>query len=88
MIRSTENGIILNRFSGGNPSTDGDITGVAKNSFRIENGKVTDALSEVMVSGNLAQMLLDIVQISKETVNDGMSILPYIKIKNVTISGK
>ncbi len=88
MIKSTENGIILNRFSGGQPSTDGDITGVAKNSFRIENGKVTDALSEVMVSGNLAQMLLDIVQISKETVNDGMSILPYIKIKNVTISGK
>ncbi len=88
MISSTESGIIMNRFSGGSPGANGDITGVAKNSFLIEKGRVTDALSEVMISGNLAAMLKDIVEISRERVNDGSSILPWIKVRNVVISGK
>jgi PmbA protein len=53
MIKSTERGILLNRFSGGSPGASGDISGVAKNSFLIENGKISDALQETMISFNI-----------------------------------
>ncbi len=88
MIGSTGRGLLMNRFSGGAPSSNGDITGVAKNSFLIENGKVTDAVSEVMISGNLARMLADICAVSRERVNSGSSILPWVKIRGIVISGK
>ncbi len=88
MISSVEHGLMVGRFSGGEPTSDGTVSGVAKNSFEIKNGVVGDAVSEVMISGNLAKMLTDIVAISKERINDGSSVLPWVMIRGITISGQ
>jgi len=88
LIASIDKGILLGRFSGGQPGTNGDFSGVAKNSFLIENGKITDAVSEIMVSGNLADMLKNICGISKERIADGATLLPYISFNGITVSGK
>ncbi len=88
MVKGIKKGLIVGRFSGGNPGTSGEFSGVAKNSFLIEDGKITDAVSETMISGNLAQMLMNVADISKETVADGGSILPYIAFDKIVISGK
>ena len=39
ILSGIDKGLILNRFSGGQPGTNGDFSGVAKNSFLIENGE-------------------------------------------------
>ncbi len=88
IIAGIERGIIVGRFSGGEPGTGGDFSGVAKNSFLIENGKITCALSETMISGNIGDLLKNIRAISKETVADGMSVLPAIAFDGVTVSGQ
>ncbi len=88
IIKTVDRGLMLNRFSGGQPGTNGDFSGVAKNSFMIENGKVTDALSETMISGNLAQMLFNVVAISAETICDGVTVLPWVIFDGITISGR
>ena len=88
MIKSIDKGIILGRFSGGEPGTNGEFSGVAKNSFLIENGKIKCALAESMISGNLGDIIKNIRSISKETVCDGGSVIPYIAVDGVTISGK
>ena len=88
LIAGVERGILLGRFSGGNPGPAGDLSGVAKNSFLIENGKVTKSLSEVMIAGNLGDMLRDTVAGSQERENSGYWLLPWIRISGVTISGK
>lgn len=88
IISGIEKGIIVGRFSGGQPSSNGDFSGVAKNSFLIENGKVTDALSETMISGNLADMLRSVYGISSNTVSDGIGVLPYAAFSGITVSGK
>ncbi len=88
IIAGIERGIIVGRFSGGEPGTGGDFSGVAKNSFLIENGKITCALSETMISGNIGALLKDIRAISKETVADGSSVLPAIAFGGVTVSGQ
>ena len=38
IIKNIDKGILLSRFSGGYPSANGDFSGVAKNSYYIENG--------------------------------------------------
>ncbi len=88
ILPTIRKGIVVGRFSGGQPSSNGDFSGVAKNSFLIEDGKLTDALSETMISGNLASMLENVYAISSDTVCDGMSVLPYMAFDGITISGK
>lgn len=88
IIAGIDKGIVVGRFSGGQPSSNGDFSGVAKNSFLVENGKITDALSETMISGNLADMLNSVYGISSETVADGSNVLPYAAFSGITVSGK
>lgn len=88
MIKHIKKGLIVGRFSGGEPGTNGDFSGVAKNSFLIEDGMIRGAVSETMINGNLAELLNSITDISKETVCDGTSVLPYIAFDHVVISGK
>ena len=88
LLAGVEKGILLGRFSGGSPSPSGDLSGVAKNSFLVENGKVTAPLSEVMIAGNLSDMLRDTVAVSQERESSGYWLLPWIRVSGVTISGK
>ena len=86
MISTIDKGVLLSRFSGGSPSDNGDFSGVAKNSYYIENGEIKYPITETMISGNIFQMLHEIKDISKETINDGSSIYPWIQFSGLTIS--
>lgn len=88
MVGGIQKGLIVGRFSGGQPSINGEFSGVAKNSFLIEDGIVKGAVSETMINGNLAKLLNSLVAISEETVEDGSSVLPYMAFDGVVISGK
>ena len=86
-LKNVKKGVLVCRFSGGSPAANGDFSGVAKNSFLIEDGRITRALSETMISGNFADMLRKVEWISAEALNDGSSILPYVAFGGVTVSG-
>jgi len=88
MIGATKRGIILSRFSGGRPNSNLDFSGVAKNSFYVENGEVRHALGETMVSGNFQALLSAIHAVSREAVNFGGAIYPFIAASGVTISAR
>ncbi|MBQ7638827.1 MAG: TldD/PmbA family protein [Clostridia bacterium] len=87
IIAKIDRGILVCRFSGGEPASNGDFSGVAKNSFLIENGKISRPLTETMISGNFAAMLKQVEGISRETLQDGGCVLPYAAFGGVTVSG-
>ena len=88
MIKGVDKGIYLGRFSGASPGASGDISGIAKNSFLIENGQITDAVGETMLSFNILDALNNIVAISSERSSDGHTVLPWCCFDGITISGK
>ena len=88
IIEGVERGILVARYSGGNPSANGDFSGVAKNSYYIENGKIMYPVNETMIAGNLADLFKSIKDISAERVDFGTAILPYVHAGGVTVSGK
>lgn len=88
LLKKIDKGILVCRISGGSPASNGDFSAVAKNSFLIENGKITKPISETMISGNLAEMLQNITDISRETAEDGSCVLPWVAFDGVTVSGK
>lgn len=87
IIADISDGILVCRFSGGEPAGNGDFSGVAKNSFLISDGKIAGALTETMISGNMAQMLKSLKGISRESVNYGACIMPYAAFDGITVSG-
>ena len=64
----------------------GEFSGVIKNSFAIVDGAVGPALSEVMITGNIARMLKDIVGLSRERIDPGALRLPWLRIGNLHFS--
>ena len=88
IIANIDRGLLLGGFSGGEPGANGEFSGVAKNSFYIENGKIKGAVSETMVNGNLEQVFQNVVAVSSETACDGTTVLPYMASCGIVISGK
>jgi PmbA protein len=88
IIKGIDRGVLMNRFSGGAPGPGGDISGVAETINKKENGKVTDALKETMVSFNIVDVLMNIPAISKERCENGVTVLPWCCFDGITISGK
>lgn len=88
MVKSIDKGLVIGSISCGYPGANGEISGVAKQSFYVENGEIKGAVNETMVSFNLSDMLLNIEDVSTETINNGMMVMPYIKAGNVLVSGK
>lgn len=88
MIKSMDRGLIVGAVSCGYPSANCEISGVAKNSFYVENGKIKHSLAETMVSFSLCDMFMNIEELSKEVVLDGGVVMPYVKVGGITISGK
>ena len=86
LIRETERGIVLGRFSGGNPNHKLDFSGVAKNSFYIEDGEIRYPLIETMVSGNFQDLLMNLRGVSSESIDFGSGEFPYLAASGVTIS--
>ena len=87
MVKSIKKGLIIGYVSCGFPSANGEISGVVKNSFYVENGEIKSSVIETMISGNLFDMFKNIKAISKEQLCDGRMVMPNIMVGNVTISG-
>ena len=88
MIASVKRGLIVGGFSGGQPGASGEFSGVAKNSYYVEDGQIKGAVSEVMINGNLGSALMDIRAISAEVLADGGMVVPYVLVDNIVVSGK
>ena len=88
IIASVDKGLIVGGFSGGQPGANGEFSGVAKNSFYVENGRIVGAVTETMINGNLENVFKNVIAISKEQVCDGSSVLPYLACGGIVISGK
>ena len=86
LIAGVERGAVVGRLAMGMPAANGDFSGVIKNSFLLEGGQVGPALSEVMVSGNMAQMLRDVVAVSSERTDTGDTCLPWLRISGLHFS--
>lgn len=86
LIGGVSRGALVDRLSMGRPSANGDFSGVIKNSFIVRDGEVGQALSETMISGNVAQMLRDVSAVSAERIDMGTELLPWLRVEGLHFS--
>lgn len=88
LIANVRDGLYVGYFSGGQPVQSGEFSGVAKNAFRIKDGKIAEGVTETMISGNLIDMFNRVIGLSQETLSNGTAVIPWALVDGVTISGK
>jgi PmbA protein len=54
----------------------------------IEKGRLTHAVSEITIAGNLKQMLMDVDAVGRDLEFRGSVAAPTLRIKKMTISGR
>ena len=81
-----QHGAVVGRLSMGMPAANGNFSGVIKNSFLIEDGQAGAALSEVMISGNMTQVLRDVLAVSAERQVIGDTLLPWLRMAGLHVS--
>jgi PmbA protein len=86
LVAGVQRGALVGRLSMGSPAPNGDFSGVIKNSFAIHDGATGRALAETMISGNVAQMLKDVLAVSAERIDTGSLALPWLRIGGMHFS--
>ncbi len=79
-------GALVGRLSMGMPAASGDFSGVIKNSFALIDGRLGHALADTMITGNMAQMLRDVLAVSRERIDTGALCLPWLRIGGLHFS--
>jgi len=85
--QALNSGLVLKRFSGNADPVSGEFSGVAKNSWWVKNGKRTHSVKEVMVAGNMFD-LLDRVNLVGSTIHRQSSSFdsPYMLIDGLSVT--
>jgi PmbA protein len=87
LMKGLGTGLLLKRFSGNADPVSGQFSGVAKNSYWIENGERAYPLKEVMISGNMFDLLNQISLVGSESVRQmGSFDSPYILVDGVSVT--
>jgi PmbA protein len=78
--------VYVRRFSGSTNPVTGDFSGVVKNGFLVESGS-RRPIREVLIAGNLFEMLQGITAISAERRLVGsVALLPALRIEGVSVT--
>lgn len=87
LYKQLGSGLVIKRFSGNCDPLSGHFSGVAKNSWWVEGGKLQHPVQEVMISGNVFAALKDIMAIGTPlyTLLEG-SQAPYILIDGMSVT--
>ncbi len=88
MIEGTSKGLVVNRYSGSVDPVSGDFSGVVKGGHYIESGKVIQPVKEVMIAGNIYELLGQIGAVSREVMTLGNVSLPHVAMDGCSITGK
>ena len=88
MIASTRKGVLVGSFLPGALSGNGDFYGVAPICALVKHGAAQTPLQHVIIAGNLADALQEIRFVSRECVNFGHAIFPWLHMRGLTIIGQ
>jgi PmbA protein len=87
LVKLIGNGLVIKRFSGNSDMTSGHFSGVAKNSWWIENGYRSHPVTEVMIAGNLFDLVKNVIAvggIQHKLIGGGIA--PYVLVDGLSVT--
>jgi len=87
IIKEVKEGIYIDSTSFSPDPVSGDFSQVIDFGFKIENGRLSFPLKDVMIGGNFLQLLRDIEEVSSDYREEPGSIMPTLKVREISVSG-
>ena len=87
MIAGIDKGILATRFSGNADPVSGDFSGSVKGGRMIRGGKLAEPLCGTMIAGNTFDLLKRITAVSSEYERMFGSVVPYISLEEISVTG-
>ena len=87
LLQLADRVLLVNRFSGNVDPLTGDFSGVAKSSHLYQKGENLGPVKEVMIAGNVFDLMNDIAGISTESMNVSAGFnAPWVAVDGVAVS--
>ena len=87
LIAGIDRGILVTGFNGGNSNgSTGDFS-YGIEGFLVENGKLTQPVSEMNITGNFKQVWKDLVAVGSDVYTGSSWRLPSLVFDNISFSG-
>ena len=87
MIAGIDKGVLATRFSGNADPVSGDFSGSVKGGRMIRGGKLAEPLCGTMIAGNTFELLTGITAVSSESERMFGSVVPYIALEEIAVTG-
>lgn len=86
LLKAADGGLYVGRFSGSIDPISGDFSGVAKNSFLIEDGVIGRPVRETLVAGNAFDLLEKIVALGDRSHRLMSTQAPWALVDDVSVT--
>ena len=87
LIAKLDNGIIVDQMLGGGADISGDFSVSLDLGYRVENGKVTGRVKDTAISGNVYQILKEVVALGSDSIWNGSCFTPSIIVEGISVTG-
>lgn len=87
LIAKLDNGIIVAQMLGGGADISGDFSVNVDLGYRVENGKITGRIKDTAISGNVYQILKQIVALGNDSIWNGSCFTPSLIVEGISVVG-
>lgn len=87
LVTKLDNGIIIDQMLGGGADISGDFSVNVDLGYRVENGKITGRIKDTAISGNVYQILKQVVALGNDSIWNGSCFTPSLIVEGISIVG-
>ena len=87
LITKLDNGIIVDQMLGGGADIGGDFSVNVDLGYRVENGKIMGRIKDTAISGNVYQILKQIVALGNDLAWNGSCFTPSLIVEGISVVG-
>ncbi len=88
LVRSIDDGLILDQVLGGGPGISGDLSVNVDLGYRIHKGEIVGRVKDTMISGNVYHTLKDQVKLGNDAEWSGSCWTPSLVVNGFSVVGK
>ena len=87
LVTQLDNGIIVDQMLGGGADISGDFSVNIDLGYRVENGKVAGRIKDTAISGNVYQILKQVVVLGRDRLWNGSCFTPSLIVEGISVVG-
>lgn len=87
LIDKLDNGIIVDQMLGGGADISGDFSVNVDLGYRVKNGKIAGRVKDTAISGNVYQVLKQIIAIGNDSIWNGSCNTPSLIVEGISVIG-